>query len=45
MAVIAYDRYNVIVKGMAGTKMTSSKLERKKKLITQIKDFESHLFG
>ncbi|XP_046439853.1 compound eye opsin BCRH2-like [Daphnia pulex] len=25
MAVIAYDRYNVIVKGMAGTKMTSKR--------------------
>jgi len=25
MAVIAYDRYNVIVKGMSGTRMTSSK--------------------
>ncbi len=28
MAVIAYDRYNVIVKGMAETKMTSSKLKK-----------------
>ena len=26
MAVIAYDRYNVIVKGMSGTRMTSSML-------------------
>lgn len=24
MAVIAYDRYNVIVKGMSGTRMTAS---------------------
>ena len=26
MAVISYDRYNVIVKGMAGTRMTASEL-------------------
>lgn len=25
MAVIAYDRYNVIVRGMSGTRMTTSK--------------------
>jgi hypothetical protein len=40
MAVIAYDRCNVIVKGMAGTKMTSSKENKKNYSTVYIKTFE-----